>query len=106
MVSKGFVRSALVHDELKEHLREESEDMEYLMEAGRRAFLKSKQVDMMQLISASSSGDRKQVQLLLGMGADVNMRDTVSYIHTQEIHIHVYCTITRLCSLAYYRYTL
>ena len=84
MVSKGFFRSVLVHEELKEHLREESEDMEYLMEAGRHAFLKSKQVDIMQLISASARGDRKQVQLLLGMGTDVNMRDTVSYTSTHR----------------------
>ena len=76
------------------------------MEAGRHAFLKSKQVDIMQLILASASGDRKQVQLLLGMGADVNTRDSELHIHTQEIHIHVYCTITRLCSLVYYRYSL
>ena len=82
VVSKGYFRSALAHEELKEYLREESEDMEYLMEAGRYAFLKSKQVDITQLMSASASGDRKQVQLMLGMGADVNMRDSVSYTST------------------------
>ena len=84
MVSKGYFRSALAHEELKEYLREESEDMEYLMGTGRHTFLKSKQVDITQLISASASGDRKQVQLLLGMGADVNMRDSVSYTSTHR----------------------
>ena len=98
MVSKGYFRSALAHEELKEYLREESEDMEYLMEAGRHAFLKSKQVDITQLLSASARDDRKQVQLLLGMGADVNMRDSVSYTptHTQDIHILVYCRHTEI----------
>ena len=68
-VSKGYLRSALVRDELKE----------LLMKAGRRIFLKYKKGDLMQLIPASARGDRKQVRLLLEMGADVNMRNSVSY---------------------------
>ena len=83
MVSKDYFRAALAHDPL-EHLREESEEMEYLRRAGKRAFLKSKEADITQLISASASGDRKPVQLLLGMGADVNMRDSVSYTSTHR----------------------
>ena len=82
MVSKGF-RSVLVHEE-EGYLTEESEDMEYLREAGRHAFLKSQQVDSMQLISVSTSGDRKRVEMLLGMAADVNTRDTVSYTSTHR----------------------
>ena len=101
MVSKIYIRLRLARCRdglLQEYLREESEEMEYLMSVGEQTFLKSKeaditqlmkskQVDSMQLITASARGDRKQVQLLLGMGADVNMRDTVS--HT-SIHIVVY----------------
>ena len=78
MVYKGYFRAALANDQLK-YLREESEEMECLKIAGKRAFLKSKEADITQLISASASGDRKQVQILLGMGANVNMRDSVSY---------------------------
>ena len=89
MVSKSYLKSTLVHDEL-EYLREELEETEYLIEAGRHTFAKSKQTDLTELITASTRGDRKQVQLLLEMGADFNMRDSVSYmhVHTREIYIH------------------
>ena len=83
MVSKDYFRTALAHDPV-EYLREESEEMEYLRSTGKRAFLKSIEADTTQLISASLSGDRKQVQLLLGMGADINMRDSVSYTSTHR----------------------
>ena len=78
-----YFRTVLAHDHLK-YLREESKEMEYLRSAGKRAFLKLKEADITQLISASASGDRKQVQLLLGMGADVNMTDSVSYTSTHR----------------------
>ena len=72
------------YDPMTENLRKESEEMEYLSRAGKRAFLKSIEADTIQLISASLSGDSEQVQLLLGMGADVNMRDSVSYTSTHR----------------------
>ena len=85
MVSKSYIRLKLAHDDL----------LQDYLSVGEQTFLKSKeaditrlkQVDMMQLISASASGDRKQVQLLLGMGADVNTRNTVSYMfHIIKYH--------------------
>ena len=83
MVSKDYFRATLAH----EYLREESEEMEYLRSAGKRAFLKSIEADTTQLISASARGDRKQVQMLLGMGAE----------RLSELHIHTFL-FSSLCS--------
>ena len=53
--------------------------LEYLIDKiGEQTLRKFKKAGTTELISASTRGDRMKVQLLLEMGADVNMRDSVS----------------------------